>query len=84
MDLQFLAATGTVSGSRYLFTSGAQQLLVDCDEIMDWLRGFRAPPRRAFITHGEPAAADALRHRVEETLRWRCEVPEYLQRVRLA
>lgn len=55
----------------------------DADEIMEWLRGFEAPPRIAFITHGEPAAADALRHRIEETLHWRCRVPDYLESVAL-
>jgi metallo-beta-lactamase family protein len=55
----------------------------DADEIMAWLRGFHAPPRRTFITHGEPAAADALRNRIEEELRWPCVVPDYLERVEL-
>ncbi|HEX6137300.1 MAG TPA: MBL fold metallo-hydrolase [Casimicrobiaceae bacterium] len=50
----------------------------DGAEILDWLRAFRDPPRRTFVTHGEPAAADALRLRIGDTLRWRCEVPEYL------
>jgi metallo-beta-lactamase family protein len=55
----------------------------DYAEIMDWLGHFEAPPRKTFITHGEPAAADALRHRVEEQLHWRCRVPDYLERVEL-
>ncbi len=52
----------------------------DADEILDWLMTFSRPPRRTFITHGEPEAADALRHRIEEELHWRCAIPEYLQR----
>lgn len=55
----------------------------DAQEILEWLGGFKAPPRRTFITHGEPSAADALRIRIEETLRWNCEVPDYLQTVAL-
>jgi metallo-beta-lactamase family protein len=55
----------------------------DAGETLAWLRGFEAPPQRTFITHGEPDAADALRHRIEETLRWHCEVPDYLERVTL-
>ena len=51
----------------------------DYAEILAWLEHFEAPPKRTFITHGEPAAADALRRRIEETLRWQVEVPEYLQ-----
>jgi metallo-beta-lactamase family protein len=56
----------------------------DADEIMDWLRRFHPPPRKTFITHGEPAAADALRHRIEEELGWTCRVPEYREVARLA
>ena len=49
----------------------------DYAETMAWLGGFRSPPQTTFITHGEPLAADCLRHRSEETLRWRCIVPEH-------
>ncbi|MCZ7659821.1 MAG: MBL fold metallo-hydrolase [Xanthobacteraceae bacterium] len=56
----------------------------DADELMRWLRGFTAPPRTTFITHGEPAAADALRHRIEEELGWTCMVPDHGQEVELA
>ena len=55
----------------------------DADEIMAWLRNFRKPPKTTFITHGEPDAADALRHRIEEELGWRCVVPEYRDAVEL-
>jgi metallo-beta-lactamase family protein len=49
----------------------------DAGEILSWLSHFKAPPKRTFITHGEPDAADGLRRCIEETLRWKCEVPEY-------
>ena len=55
----------------------------DSAEILQWLKGFRHPPRETYITHGEPAAADALRHSIEETLGWRCRVPDYLESVEL-
>lgn len=55
----------------------------DADEIIGWLRGYTRPPRQTFITHGEPEAADALRHRIEEELRWPCAIPDYLERVTL-
>ncbi|MBI1212636.1 MAG: MBL fold metallo-hydrolase [Alphaproteobacteria bacterium] len=48
-------------------------------EILDWLRGFKTPPRLTFITHGEPAASDALRQRIERELKWSTRVPEYLE-----
>jgi metallo-beta-lactamase family protein len=56
----------------------------DGDEILQWLRNFRAPPRCTFLTHGEPSAADALRHRIEEELKWNCRVPDYLESVELS
>ena len=56
----------------------------DADEIMRWLRGFKPAPRTTFVTHGEPAASDALRHRIEEELGWRCMVPDHGQKVELA
>jgi metallo-beta-lactamase family protein len=55
----------------------------DADEILRWLRGFEAPPRMTFVTHGEPAAADALRHRIEEELGWPCSVPDHGQKCEL-
>jgi metallo-beta-lactamase family protein len=55
----------------------------DADEIMQWLRGFARPPRRTFVTHGEPAAAAALRQRIERELHWDCRLPAYLEQVTL-
>jgi len=49
----------------------------DADEIMAWLGNFAAAPRMTFVTHGEPAPADSLRHRIEEELGWPCRVPAY-------
>lgn len=46
----------------------------DADEIMRWLSGFKAPPRRLFIVHGEPAASEALRTRVGRELGWEANV----------
>ena len=51
----------------------------DADEIMRWLRGFKAPPRTTFVTHGEPAAAGALRLRIQDELGWTVTVPEHGQ-----
>jgi metallo-beta-lactamase family protein len=55
----------------------------DADEIMAWLGNFTTPPRMTFVTHGEPAASDALRHRVSEELGWACATPEYREEVDL-
>ncbi len=56
----------------------------DADEIMAWLHNFERPPQQTFVTHGEPDAADALRHRIEEELGWDCRVPEYRDTAQLA
>lgn len=56
----------------------------DANELVAWLRACGKAPRNIFITHGEPVAADALRHRIEEELHWPCQVPDYLERVSLA
>lgn len=56
----------------------------DADEIMRWLKGFKKPPRATFITHGEPTASDALRHRIEEELGWTCVVPDHGQGMALS
>jgi metallo-beta-lactamase family protein len=55
----------------------------DTDEILRWLRGFTSPPRMTYVIHGEPAASDALRHRIEEELGWPCMAPEHGQKVEL-
>ena len=52
----------------------------DYTEILEWLRGFKRAPKRTFITHGEPAAADEMRRRIEETLGWQVTVPDYGQK----
>ena len=39
--------------------------------------------RRIFLTHGEPAAADALRRRIAEAFDREARVPEYGERVAL-
>jgi metallo-beta-lactamase family protein len=51
----------------------------DRREILRWLSAAPRPPREAFIVHGEPAAARALRSTIAEQLRWRATIPEYRQ-----
>jgi len=49
----------------------------DADEIMAWLKGFTRAPKMTFVTHGEPAAADALRLRIADELGWPALAPEH-------
>ncbi|HUJ48361.1 MAG TPA: MBL fold metallo-hydrolase [Rhizomicrobium sp.] len=55
----------------------------DQNELMRWLRNVHGAPKITFVTHGEPVAADALRHRIEEELHWTCVVAEQNQKVLL-
>jgi metallo-beta-lactamase family protein len=55
----------------------------DYSEILDWLGRFEAPPKKTFIVHGEPVAADAMRLHIEEQLKWQVVVPDYLETVTL-
>jgi metallo-beta-lactamase family protein len=55
----------------------------DASEILRWLRGFKTAPRMTYVVHGEPAASDALRHRIQEELGWPCIVAELGQTVEL-
>lgn len=56
----------------------------DYAEILDWLRGFRRPPRRVYLTHGEPRAADQMRQHIERHVGWDCYVPDYRETVTIA
>lgn len=49
----------------------------DANELVGWLSQMPKPPRRVFITHGEPTASDALRRRIQSDLGCEALVPEY-------
>ena len=51
----------------------------DYEEILAWLKDFKKPPRKVFITHGEPEAAQALKEKIENQWGWTCVIPSYLQ-----
>ncbi len=55
----------------------------DQKEIVDWLRTARRAPTTAFVVHGEPESASALRARLDEDFGWTAVVPKYLEQVRL-
>jgi len=55
----------------------------DRDEILRWLKGFRRPPRRTFIVHGEPESSEALRIAIRDDLGWDCEIPAMFDEARL-
>jgi metallo-beta-lactamase family protein len=55
----------------------------DADELLAWMRRLPKAPRCVFVTHGEPAASDALRFRIEHELGWNSRVPEHQETVAL-
>ena len=48
----------------------------DYVEIGQWLATAKQAPKRTFLTHGEPAASDALRRYLQDQLAWNFEIPE--------
>ena len=55
----------------------------DAEEIVRWLATMPKPPDTCYVVHGEPAAAAALRQRIEDELGWVCVVPDLHEKVRL-
>lgn len=55
----------------------------DADELIKWARGFTSPPRKVFVVHGEPEAADTLRTHLDRQLGWQATVPMMNQRFEL-
>lgn len=47
------------------------------DDLLAWLGGFEAPPRRLFVTHGEEEASLAFAEAVRSALGWDVRVPVY-------
>lgn len=48
----------------------------DYEEALRWLSGFGKPPRRVYVTHGEPEAAEAMRTHIASRLGWQAVVPK--------
>ena len=55
----------------------------DYEEILNWLRRFPGAPGKTFLVHGEPRAAESLREKIAQQLRWNVSTPAYLQKVAL-
>ena len=56
----------------------------DYGEVLRWLGGLESGvPRRTFLTHGEPEAANAMAGHIKEKFGWNVHVPQYGERVDL-
>ena len=56
-----------------------QELSAHADraDLLRWLAAAPTAPRRVFVNHGEPAAADSLRAAIGQDLGWDALVPEH-------
>ncbi len=55
----------------------------DWKEVVRWLEDMPAPPRRVFVTHGEPDAAEAMATHLRDRFGWQIEVPQYGEKFEL-
>ena len=65
-------------------TIGGFSAHADWGEVLRWLKGIESGvPRRTFLTHGEPEAANAMAGHIKEKLGWNVHVPQYGERIEL-
>jgi len=50
-------------------------------ELLRWLTALPAPPRQTYLTHGEPAAAQALQEAIQQKFQWKAAVARCLDTV---
>ncbi|MCC7405425.1 MAG: MBL fold metallo-hydrolase [Bdellovibrionales bacterium] len=48
----------------------------DSNDLLEWLRNFKKPPRGVFLNHGEPNALRALQYRIHYELGWKVVIPQ--------
>ena len=48
----------------------------DQEDLLWWIRHFKAPPQRVFLNHGETQASEALRLKISDTLHWPVSIAE--------
>lgn len=49
----------------------------DYEESIAWISQMHTPPKRVFLTHGEPASTLALKAHIQQALGWTCTIPHY-------
>jgi len=75
-----------ILGQRYRVRARVVQLdgfsaHADRDQLVRWLSSLRKPPRRIFVTHGEPNASQHLANLVRSSSGWETVVPSYKDQV---
>ncbi len=62
-----------------IHTIGGLSAHADQAGLLEWLRGFKAPPKSVFVVHGEPESASVFAQCIREDLGWKnVTVPERL------
>lgn len=51
--------------------------------LLRWLGGFQQPPRRLFVTHGDPEASQSLAQTAQTDMGWQVTVPNFGQATKL-
>jgi metallo-beta-lactamase family protein len=59
-----------VSVKASVHTIGGLSAHADQAALIRWLKGFKQPPRKTFIVHGEPHASENLSEVIHEELGW--------------
>lgn len=52
-------------------------------ELLRWLQGLQSAPKKVWLTHGEPAAAQSLQAAIKEKFHWDVAIARYLDLVEL-
>jgi metallo-beta-lactamase family protein len=55
----------------------------DQQELIHWLGDLQRPPRRVFIVHAEPHAADAFRVKLRDVYGWEAVAPEMNEKIEI-
>lgn len=66
-----------------IFMMSSLSAHADSDEILKWCEGFRVPPKKTFVVHGEDLARESLAYRLQFELGWPVEIPTANQTVSL-
>ena len=81
-----------LNGAKFLRIHGAEvpvraQVVEMCQlsahagksELLRWISGIQAPPKRTFMVHGEPSGLTSLRDAIVAQHGWPVTIPDYLQ-----
>jgi metallo-beta-lactamase family protein len=64
-----------------IITMGQLSAHAGKSELLRWLGGLQTAPKKTWLTHGEPAAAQSLQAAIKEKFQWDVAVARYLDTV---